>query len=159
MTDRSRIGRRSRRKGRSWEQQVVNRLKAAGLPAERGWWQAKGGARVSDVIVPGLWIECGTGRGPSADGARKLAQAVSYASGGELAVAITRRSGSRAIEVTMRLVDLITLVGSMDEDTRAEAREEMSEPVTVAIDAWLRWACAWYAHQTRARQPTLPGVA
>lgn len=103
MTDRSRIGRRSRRKGKTFEREIVKRLLAAGYDASRGWWQAKGGAVVPDVILPGWWIECGTGA--RVDAATKLRQAEANAGAArseDRPVAIVRRKSERRIAVALR---------------------------------------------------------
>src|SRR3990172_7908207 len=90
--DRRAIGRKSRRKGKAWERQVVNRLKAIGIDAKRGWWQSRSGSEIPDVIAPKFWIECG--HGDKMDGARKLAQAIKLCGQKSLIpVAITRRTG------------------------------------------------------------------
>ena len=116
----------SKRKGTAFEREVVRLFRPLYPEARRGWWQsgeqsrgARGGAavaRVPDVQVPGLWVECGTGR--QMDGRAKLEQAVHdeevcRAERHEVRrspVAVTRRLRSRRVEATVRLRDLLLLV-------------------------------------------------
>ena len=135
--DRARIGRRSRRKGKTWERAVVTALRAVGIDAKRGWWQSRGGGEVADVVTPRLWIECGCGA--AVDGARKLAQAIGYCdhdTNRRIPVAITRRTGSRRIEVTMRMGDLLAMaegnVGAFDAETIVTLTFGVWVPVAVA---------------------------
>ena len=92
-----------------FEREVVHRFRAAGIQAERGYHQARSGAEAPDVVVPGLWVECGCGA--SVQPEKKLAQAVrdervlfekAHGMGGKVyPVAVTRRLGSRELVATM----------------------------------------------------------
>lgn len=107
---RAQLGRRSKMKGKEFERLVVRKLAEAGIPSERGWWQSMGGGTVPDVMVEGLWIECGHGK--VMEPRVKLEQAEGYVATCKLPVvpvAITRRN-REDIKVTMRVGGLLTLL-------------------------------------------------
>lgn len=150
---RSQVGRLSCRKGKVFEREVVRRFCAAGLPAERGYHQARGGHEECDVVVAWLWIECG--HGASVTGEAKLKQAVRdeaakrarIRDAGEpvstrklIPIAVTRRNGQRAVLATLRFGDLSRLIEheelpNLDHDL----------PVTVALSELLPLIAAWSA--------------
>ena len=135
------MGKLSRPKGAAFERLVVHLFCHAGLPAKRGYWQARGAkGETSEVVVEGapLWVECHHGRLP---GTEKLDQAIRDRFAGQLAVAVTRRTGSRRIEATMRLGELVALIsGSCDPEFVADH----PQPVTLDLKDWLPLALAWY---------------
>lgn len=58
MTDRARLGRRSKRKGKTWEREVATLLRPIfGEHVARGW-QARSGRESCDVQGSPFWIEC-----------------------------------------------------------------------------------------------------
>lgn len=149
--DRSAIGRRSKAKGSSFERDIVNLFKEAGVDAKRGWWQSGLHAAMSrfaksagtkkttstpDVIVPGLWVECSTGITSNLSEV-KLRQAKDYADEHRrktgrtlLPVAIVRKKGCRTIDVTMAVKDFLALVGAGGES----AIIATEAPVTFTMD-------------------------
>ena len=115
--NRVQAGRLARRKGKEFEREIVRRLIDAGIDTKRGWWQAKSGADVPDVLVDGFWLEASTGGSVDPEGKLKqaLAQTVTWAKmqGRDefpYPVAITRQRSSRTIVVTMYLCDLCTVL-------------------------------------------------
>lgn len=58
----SQRGRFSRRKGANFERLIANMLKPYFPTAKRGIGQTRNAAEVSDVEVPGFWIECKRGK-------------------------------------------------------------------------------------------------
>ena len=107
---RSQLGSRSKTKGKVFERLVTRKLREAGIEANRGYWQSLGGGTVPDVMVEGLWIECGHGK--AMEPRVKLEQAEGYVATCKLPVvpvAITRRN-REDIKVTMRVGGLLTLL-------------------------------------------------
>lgn len=114
--ERQRIGRLSKNKGKVFERLIVNKLKEAGIEAERGWWQAHagpgipGGARIPDVILDGFWLELG--HGATMNPIVKLRQAEEYVKlrtwpdKRPVAVSITKQNRS-PIVICMRLESLV----------------------------------------------------
>lgn len=138
--ERQRIGRLSKNKGRVFERLIVNKLKEAGIHAERGWWQShagpniRGGARVPDVILPGFWLELG--HGATMNPLVKLKQAEDYVAlrtwpeKRPVPVSITRQNRSD-ITVCMRLEHVVLLA------CKATAVMTASVPVFLDWDGFL----------------------
>ena len=127
---RAQLGLRSKNKGRVFERLVVKKLAEAGIDSARGYWQSMGGGTVPDVMVDGLWIECGHGK--AMEPRVKLEQAEAYVATCKLPVvpvAITSRN-REDIKVTMRAKGLFKLLecryGCRDE-------EEMSSKLQVTL--------------------------
>ena len=101
------MGRMSRRKGRRYEQVLVQRFREVlpGLPIHRGA-QARGGHEAPDVDVPGLWVEAKHGRCVNLRAA--LAQAIRDAAGMRMPVAICKDDRAEAVAV-LRLDDFLAL--------------------------------------------------
>lgn len=134
--DRQAIGRKSRRKGKAWERHVVKLLVPVFGKAERGWWQAKGGTVVPDIVVPApFWIECG--HGDRMEGRKKLEQADRNRgpASAKMPVAITRRTGSRHIDVTVWLADLIRLAEHLPATETVRVFVECT--VTMELAEWI----------------------
>lgn len=127
-------GKKSKRKGRSFEQLIVKKLKDAGFAeAKRGWWQSgefaryagqkqKGAKpRVPDVMLDGFWLELGSGE--SMDTYKKLDQALLDCPPAEdwktstIPVSIVRKKGQRIIYCTMLLVDFERLLARIRDVT------------------------------------------
>ena len=92
--------------------------------------QAVQGHEAADVEVPGFWIECG--HGGSINPRVKLTQALEAEQrhfreipGAEhlVAIAVTRVTGSREVIVTLRLEDLLELLGA----------PRVSDPIAVQL--------------------------
>lgn len=109
---RVRAGRRSKRKGKEFEREIVAKLRAVGGTAERGYWQSRGGDETPDVVVDGFWVEASSGAdvSPTEKLYQAIAQGQEWADEHEvsppLPVAVTRKKGARTIVATMRLKDL-----------------------------------------------------
>ena len=121
-------GKKSKGKGKVFEQLIVKKLKAAGFDeVKRGWWQSgefarfagqkSAGAkpRVPDVMLDGFWLELGTGA--AMDTHKKLNQALDDCPPADdewdkaiLPVSMVRRKGSRLIYCTMLLLDFEKLL-------------------------------------------------
>lgn len=133
--ERQRIGRLSKNKGRVFERLIVNKLREAGIQAERGWWQAHsgpgipGGARVPDVVLEGFWLELG--HGATMNPIVKLKQAEEYVklrtwpAKRPVPVSITRQNRSD-ITVCLRLEHLVLL--------SCKAQAVMTESLPVYLD-------------------------
>jgi hypothetical protein len=68
------MGARSRRKGHSWEREVVRRLRAVFGDQVRRGLQYRSGEEQPDVIAPRLWIECKAGKKTNPRAALRQAQ-------------------------------------------------------------------------------------
>ena len=119
-------GLKSRRKGKAFERWLVNRLLPYFPDAERGWWQAGGGARVPDVTGTGpYWIEAEHAMHPSPH--RKMAQAVGYTNARVpvfvIPVVVTKKTLGDVL-VSMRLDDWLNLIGKSDPARRNDGPRE-----------------------------------
>lgn len=133
--ERVRIGKLSRNKGKVFERLIVNKLKEAGIHAERGWAQSHcaggipGGARIPDVILDGFWLECGHGQ--TMNPIVKLRQAEEYVKlrtwpdKRPVPVSITKRNHGD-ITVCLRLEHLVLL--------SCKAVAVMTESIPVYLD-------------------------
>lgn len=112
-------GRRSKLKGKTFEQEVVRRLKRSRIPARRNWQQSGEFAKTKgkkpvlpDVSVDGsrVWLELSSGA--KVNPLAKLKQAISDIGKGSacIPIAVTRKKGSPKILATLRLVDLENMV-------------------------------------------------
>jgi hypothetical protein len=135
---RVRAGKKSKRKGISFERLIVKQLKEAGFAeVKRGWWQSGEAARlrgkktpVPDIFLDGFWAELGHGK--SMDDYKKLDQALRDFPGRErglIPISITRKDTERVIRVTMALVDLEELVAR----SRGEKRYAWRSPAEVIL--------------------------
>jgi len=138
---RVRAGKNSKRKGSSFERFIVNMFKDAGIQAKRGWWQSGEFARfrgkskptISDVLLEDgfehLWLELGTGA--TMDDYKKLDQAENDIAGTKqnqgsmIPIAVTRRKGQRVVYATLKLADLVELIG-LEEGMDNEAFGQLS---------------------------------
>lgn len=82
-------GARSRRKGASYEREVVHRFREAmpGADVKRGF-QTRSGQEAADVECPVFWVESKRGKKPNMRGA--LAQAIKAAPDGRVPIAVVR---------------------------------------------------------------------
>jgi hypothetical protein len=122
-----------RRKGHSFERWVADAYRARfdGYTVRRS--QQSGGAYEPDVVVEGLslWTECQHANEPTP--LLKLAQAerdASAAGGFRLPVVVWKRSGSRVVNVTLRLWTLVWTLGD-------SCRVPYEAITTVDLAAWL----------------------
>lgn len=103
-------GRKSRRKGKRGEREIVHAFEAAGFTARRGL-QSRDGRDAPDVIVdelPGVWVEVKTSARPQWESAMRQARA---ACGGRIPVVVTRRD--REVPYAhLPLADLLSLLRS-----------------------------------------------
>ncbi len=102
-------GVRSRRKGASWERELVRRFREVmpGAEVRRGF-QARSGEEAADVECPVFWIEAKRGKKPNIRGA--LAQAIEASPSGRMPIAVVRDDRSDPT-VTLLLDDFLELVG------------------------------------------------
>lgn len=140
------MGLKSRTKGRAFEQRVARWFREQVYTADkssviRGWWQSRGGSLVPDVSTPHFWVECGHQN--HVDGAAKLAQAIRYVNtiaDPRFPIAVVRKTGSRVVEVVMRLGDLWML--TLDEHPLPEdgLGREVPTPVFLCWKFWVELA-------------------
>lgn len=140
-------GKKSKRKGSSFERFIVNMFKDAGIDAKRGWWQSGEFARcrgkskptVSDILVgdgfEDLWLELGTGA--AMDDYKKLDQAErdikGTNAGNRVPIAVTRRKGQRIVHATLKLQDLLDLTRQLPENEVSDLRVSVRMPELVAL--------------------------
>jgi len=130
------VGRLSKRKGKEFEQELAQLIRAAGIDTKRGWWQSRGGSEVPDLIVDGFWLEASTGATVSPE--KKLQQAIDQSTQwvrnrnlntAPFPVAVTRKKGSRTILATVRFGDLSEAISG------ARLRGSSDLPVSFNFDA------------------------
>jgi hypothetical protein len=137
----SQAGKRSRDKGRRWEQQVARDISAAvGCDSRRGL-QYRDGADAPDVLTPGipLHLECKAG-GPAAYPWRALEQAQASASAGTYPVAVCKQD-RRPPTATLAVADLVELLGAGVADAVYS--------VTLDWSDFLEIVAAWCARQAK----------
>lgn len=102
-------GAMSRRKGASFERELVHRFREAmpGGEVKRGL-QSRSGQEVADVDCPAFWVEAKRGRKPNVRAALK--QATECSPKGRMPVAVIRDDREDAF-VAMSLDDFLELVG------------------------------------------------
>lgn len=101
-------GARSRRKGASYERELVHRFREAmpGAEVRRGL-QSRSGDEVADVEVPVFWVEAKRGKQPNIRAALRQAQAA--APKGRIPIAVVRDDRAEAT-VTLTLDDFLEFV-------------------------------------------------
>lgn len=101
-------GLRSRRKGATFERELVWRFREVmpGADVKRGL-QSRDGGEVADVDCPVFWVEAKRGKKPNVRGA--LRQAETAAGSGRIPLAVIKDDRSPAF-VTMGLEDFLELV-------------------------------------------------
>jgi hypothetical protein len=101
-------GARSRRKGASYERDLVHRFREAmpGAEVRRGL-QSRSGGEVADVEVPVFWVEAKRGKQPNIRAALRQAQAA--APKGRIPIAVVRDDRAEAT-VTLTLDDFLEFV-------------------------------------------------
>lgn len=101
------MGLRSRRKGATWERELVHRFAPLVPEASvRRGAQARGGDEAPDVDVPGLWVEAKHGRKVNLRAA--LTQARRDASAGRVPIAVCKDDRCEPV-VVLGLEDFLTL--------------------------------------------------
>ena len=150
MSDRAKLGRRSRAKGQEYERRIA-RLLTEAMPGTR--WQrnvqTRGAARdgVADIVgydadgeqIP-LWIECHNGQTPLEE---KLRQGQRDAPDSYLVVAIVHRPGTPYTSdlAAMGLGTLLGLIGRGRADEGGETIIAMSARTAIGLIA------TWHDHQ------------
>ena len=101
-------GARSRRKGASYERELVHRFREVmpGAEVRRGL-QSRSGDEVADVEVPVFWVEAKRGKQPNMRAALRQAQAA--APKGRVPIAVVRDDRAEAT-VTLTLDDFLEFV-------------------------------------------------
>jgi hypothetical protein len=101
-------GARSRRKGASYERELVHRFREAmpGAEVRRGL-QSRSGDEVADVEVPVFWVEAKRGKQPNIRAALRQAQAA--APKGRIPIGVVRDDRAEAT-VTLTLDDFLEFV-------------------------------------------------
>lgn len=104
------MGKFSRDKGKRFERKIASILRARfpehAMNIRRSIQSRQ--AEESDVTgIPGLWLELQDAADPTPDD--KLAQAIGDAPPGDLPVAITHKTRTKSVEVSLRLRDFLTL--------------------------------------------------
>lgn len=122
----SRLGRRSRTKGASFERMIAIELRGLyGQQVRRGLGQARAAGEVPDVDGTPWWVECKHGKRPNIP--RAIAQAIE-ASAGRRPPLVISRANAEPILVTMLLADLKKLVKhAQDCADVAIARKRLAE--------------------------------